>query len=155
MAKLLNQLNRKGDPCATLSIPHDLVTKQFVDKEMTIMLIMLPEFWNKHFLEIDEEFSATKPKLCLIVGTLLYQKSAQHDIDKTLGHGQGHVVPDSVFYWPIYLPLTMYFVLCDHATMSSISKNNIIAIKTLHLYTFQQKLYRLTFPLSHETEVII
>ena len=35
---------------------------------------MLIEFWNKRFLEIDKEFSATKPKICLIVGTLLYKK---------------------------------------------------------------------------------
>ena len=36
----------------------------------------------------------------------------------------------------------MYYVLYDQATMSSISKNNTVAIKTIHLYPFQQKLYR-------------
>ena len=29
------------------------------------------EFWINRFLGIDKEFSGTKPKLCLIVGTLL------------------------------------------------------------------------------------
>ena len=42
---------------------------------------MLIEYWNKRFLEIEKVFSATKPKICLIMGTLLYKKSAQHDID--------------------------------------------------------------------------
>ena len=38
-AKLVNQSNRKGNPCATLyQVPHNLVTRQFVGKEMTTML---------------------------------------------------------------------------------------------------------------------
>ena len=40
--------------------------------------------------------------------------------------------------------------------MSSIANKHInIAIKTIHLYPFQQKLYRPTFTLSHDTEVAI
>ena len=52
-------------------------------------------------------------------------------------------------------PFTMYCVLYDHATMSSIPKKKIIATKTIHLYPFRQKLYRPTFPSSHDTEVAI
>ena len=38
--RLMNLSNRKGNPCAALyRAPRDLVTKQFVDKEMTTMLV--------------------------------------------------------------------------------------------------------------------
>ena len=67
---LLYKKNVQHESCWTFfnttRYPRDLVSKQFVDKDMT-MLLMLLEFWNKHFLDIDEEFSAPKPKLCLIV----------------------------------------------------------------------------------------
>ena len=63
-------------------------------------------------------------------------------------------------WYPIQLPtgiypLTMYCVLHDHATMSSISKKHIIAIKTTHLCPFQQKLHRPRFLLGHDIEVAI
>ena len=48
---------------------------------------------------------------------------------------QWNVVPDSASYWPIYLPL--YHVL-----------RSLLSIKTIHLYPFQQTLYRPTFPSS-------
>ena len=60
------------------SLPNSLWTKNVMT---TMRLEMLIEFWNKRFREIDKELNATKPKLCLIVGTLLYRKNAQHDID--------------------------------------------------------------------------
>ena len=55
-----------------------------------------------------------------------------------------------------YILFSMYCIHYDHATMSSIANKHInIAIKTIHLYSFQQKLYRPTFTLSHDTEVAI
>ena len=68
----------------------------------------------------------------------------------------GHMVPNSASYWSIYYPFAMYCVLYDHATKYSISeKKHIIAIKTIHLSPFQQKLHRPRFLLGHDTEEAI
>ena len=56
--------------------------------------------------------------------------------------------PVTATWYPIRLPtgqyiypFTMYCVLYDHATMSSISKKHIIATKTIHLCPFHFKSY--------------
>ena len=52
VAKLLNLLNRKGNPCAAIDqAPHDFITKQVVDTEM-----------NKRVLQIDKDLPILKPK---------------------------------------------------------------------------------------------
>ena len=50
---------------------------------------------------------------------------------------------------------TIWYPVRPCGTQSSISKNYIIATKIIHLYPFQQKLYRPTSLLGHGTEVAI
>ena len=44
----------------------------------------------------------------------------------------------------------MYCVIYDHATISGISKKHIIAIKTIYLCLFQQKVHRPRLLLGHQ-----
>ena len=52
-------------------------------------------------------------------------------------------------------PFTMYCVLYDYATIYSISKKHIIAIKTIYLCPFQEKIHRPGFLLGRDTKVAI
>ena len=65
--------------------------------------------------------------------------------------GTKNVGPLANIFTP--LPCIVLFII----TLQCLAylKKRIIATKTIHLYSFQQKLYKPTFPSSHDTEMTI